>query len=104
MYKLKRLLKFTARNLRAACFILKTAIGIKDNPDGTENYRSLHFAGWSFLIGIPAGTILFGAFSIEAWFFIVLFALVAANIDRVIKAYSVLRKSGASKVIIPEEA
>lgn len=90
--------------LRSLCCLFKTALGIKDNGDGTEDYRSLTFAGWIFLLGIPTGTLLFGVISAEIWFLIVLGLLIMANIDSTIKVFSVLRKTGGAKVTISKTA
>jgi hypothetical protein len=57
-----------------------TLIGIKWK--GKWTHDSLIAAGWTFLIGLPLGVLLFGSlFSLELWLFIIIFILMLANLD-----------------------
>ena len=80
-----------SRFLRVLGNLGKASLGIKDNMDGMEDYRSLYLTAWIFLLGLPISILIFGEAFPALWLLIVAGFLILSNLEYTIKAYSVLQ-------------
>lgn len=79
-----------------------TLVGVKWK--GRWNYDPLIIAGWTFLLGLPIGMLLLGSlFSLELWLFLIIFALILANLEDALKQTNNYLQYGVDGEVEPYE-